>query len=65
MRDTTQLQIEAVLASAHRSLWTAAQLAESRRDQSLSDDLYQLRNEVERLQLELLAGRGRRSARPS
>lgn len=49
-----QLAVERKLAVAHRILWSAAQTAESSVDQHLADDLYQLTQEVGRLQISLL-----------
>lgn len=53
------LTMEANLASAHRRIWYAADVAESLRDQGLADDLHSIRLELERIQRDLLRGRGR------
>lgn len=56
--DRSLMSIEKLLASAHKALWSAAQFAEARRDQGLADDLHGLRQEVERLSVACLTGRG-------
>lgn len=58
MPDKSTLAIETNLAAAHRRLWNAQQFAEARRDQGLAEDLYNLKLEVERIQVALLRGDG-------
>lgn len=65
MPDTQVLAIEKMLAIAHQSIWRAAHLAESMRDQGLSDDLHDLANEVNRITEDLLrSGRARKLGSP-
>lgn len=54
------LAIEKHLAVAHAALWRAAREAEVGRDQGLCDDLYQLLQEVGRLNVDLIMGKGAR-----
>jgi hypothetical protein len=49
-------QIESKLAVAHRALWTAAQFAETMKDQGLADDLFQLTAEVGKLNTAMING---------
>jgi hypothetical protein len=48
------LRVEKLLAIAQRAVWTAANLAESARDQSTADDLHQIADEIRRIQESLL-----------
>lgn len=51
------LKMEKYVAVAHQALWRAAVEAECLRDPGWADDLYQLCNEINRLQEDLLKGR--------
>lgn len=62
MPDERTLYIEKQVALAHKFVVLAAGAAELSRDQGFSDDLWQLANELERLQLDLLKGGPRRRA---
>lgn len=57
--DQKTLHVESLLAQAHRRLWMAQQEAESMSQLGLSEDLWSLMLEVERLQVALLRGRPR------
>lgn len=66
MNYTAALRLEKALAFAHQSLSRAAYVAEGFNDQSTADDLWQLTNEVRRLNEDLLKRRrARRPDRPS
>lgn len=55
--------IETAVAAAHRKLWNAAQRAENTGDNGLSEDLFQIMKELERVQEDLLRGKGLRTRR--
>lgn len=57
MNYTAALRLEKALAFAHQSLSRAAYTAEGFDDQSTADDLWQLTNEVRRLNEDLLKRR--------
>ena len=57
MNYTAALRLEKALAFAHQSLSRAAYTAEGFNDQSTADDLWQLTNEVRRLNEDLLKRR--------
>jgi len=59
MPDLHVLMIEKHIDNAFNSLTRAALFGESLRDQSLTNDLYQIRDELSRLQLDLLNDRRR------
>lgn len=65
MPSSSLLTIEKLLAVAHQSLWRAAALAETERDQGLCDDLYQLCTEVGRINTDLLTSARPRRSSPS
>lgn len=66
MNYTAALRLEKALAFAHQSLSRAAYTAEGFNDQSTADDLWQLTNEVRRLNEDLLKRRrARHPNRPS
>lgn len=50
------LQIEGAIASAHRSLWYAREVADRIPNDTIGEDLNQLLVELERLQVGLLRG---------
>lgn len=54
MYDPSKLAVERALARAHLALWQAASEAETWRDQGYADDLYQLAEEVGRVNVSLL-----------
>jgi hypothetical protein len=57
-------QVERLVAIAMRHLTQAALLAETWRDQGISDDLWQIREELARIDLELLGAMRRRRTSP-
>ncbi len=63
MNYTAALRLEKALAFAHQSLSRAAYTAEGFNDQSTADDLWQLVQEVRRLNEDLL--KRRRASRPT
>ena len=65
MPNARTLALEKRLALAHRVLWQSAQLAETKPDLGLHDDLMMLCVELERIQQELLKTRPYRRASPS
>ena len=60
MSRTHVLWIEQHLATAHKAIWKAANLAEELPDQGLADDLHDLNEEVRRILEDMLKGRPRR-----
>lgn len=54
MISTAALRLEQAIARAHRATWGAANLAESRTDQGVADDLYGICQELRRVQESLL-----------
>ena len=60
MNSNTRSLIEGSLANAHRALWKAAGASEEYKDVSLTDDLYSLLWEVERLSKSLVNGKPKR-----
>lgn len=48
------LAIEKQLSTVQSILWSAAQRAEALRDQGMADDLHQVREELRRIQNDLL-----------
>lgn len=57
MNFTAALRLEKALGFAHQALTRAAYIAEGFNDQSTADDLWQLTNEVRRLNEDLLKRR--------
>lgn len=60
MIGTAALRLEQAIARAHRAAWGAANLAESRTDQGVADDLYAICDELRRVQESLLKQSSRR-----
>lgn len=62
MPDASVLRIEKLLASAHRSLWAAAQAAEDSNRQGVADDLMQIAEELRRVHESVVTRSRRRTA---
>lgn len=62
MPSSSSLVIERCLAGAHRSIASAIEMASTYADLGLHDDLQMIQLELERLAVDLLRGRGRRSS---
>lgn len=65
MANTQILQIEQAIASAHRSIWYAREVADRMTNDTIGNDLNQILIELERMQISLLGNRSRKNPRLS
>lgn len=59
------LQVEQAIASAHRSIWYAREVADNMTNDTIGNDLNQILVELERMQISLLGNRSRKNPRLS